>query len=123
MSLGKTAYYGLLICLVALLALGLQPLRFGKASVAQRNTKEAPVEESGDEEPEPKSESESESETESKIDSPIRRRSLTVLLATDQVSELAETISPFKLSRTRISTLLLRDEQSARNGIGGPLRL
>lgn len=118
MSLGKTAYYGLLICLVALLALGLQPLRFGKASVAQRNTKEAPAEEPGDEEPE----SESESETESKIDSPIRRRTLTVLLAIDQDSQLAETISPLNL-RTHVFSPLLRDELSARNGFGGPLRL
>lgn len=119
MSLRNTAYYGLLVCLVALLALGLQPLRFGKASVAQRNTKEAPAEESGDEEPE----SESESETESKIDSPIRRRTLTVLLATDQDSDLAETISRLTLSPTLVFASLLRDEHSARNGIGGPLRL
>lgn len=87
--------------------------------MAQRNTKEAPAEEPGDEEPE----SESESETESKIDSPIRRRTLTVLLAIDQDLDLAATISPLKLSHKRIFTLLLRDELSARNGIGGPLRL
>lgn len=122
MYLRNIAHYGLLICLVVLLALGLQPLRIGKASVAQRNTKEAPAEEPVDEEPESEPESESESETESKIDSPIRRRSLTVLLAIDQDSELAETISPLKL-RTHILATLLRDEQSARNGIGGPLRL
>lgn len=123
MCLRKTANYGLNFCLVALLALGLQPLRIDKASVAQRNTKEAPTEESGDEESKSESESESESEPESKIGSPIRRRSLTVLLATDQTSELAETISPFKLTRTQFLASHLRDEQSARNGIGGPLRL
>ncbi len=110
----RTAYYGLLTCLVALLALGLQPLRPGKLSAVPQNfSQEAPDRESGDEE--------EETEEASEEIATLRRNAGVNLPARDESISLAaeRPVSP----RQAPSPFALSCEHAARNGIGGPLRL
>ena len=110
------AYHGLLICLVALLALGLQPFRAGKWTSEQRG----PSEKAPSGEP---AEEEEEAEEESEEITPIRRKVLVWLHASGESRFVAATVfsSPPRTSPT-FAPRLAR-EQAARNGIGGPLRL
>ncbi|MFN0018114.1 MAG: hypothetical protein ACKVP0_07645 [Pirellulaceae bacterium] len=109
------ANYSLLACLVALLALGLQPLRAGKLTPDQRGTSEkAPSGEPTEEE---------EAEEESETITPVRRKVLVWLHAGGESRFVAaEVVNSSPLISRSIAPRLAR-EQSARNGIGGPLRL
>jgi hypothetical protein len=112
----QTAYYGLLACLVALFALGLQPLRVGKWTAQERgNSEKAPAEEPADEE--------EEAEEESEEITPIRRKVLVWLHATGECRYVAAAscASPPQIFNS-FAPRLCR-ELAARNGIGGPLRL
>ncbi|MCE9529431.1 MAG: hypothetical protein K8R36_25560 [Planctomycetales bacterium] len=110
------AYYGLLICLVALLALGLQPFRAGKLTLEQRGTSEkAP---SGE-----PTEEEEEAEEESESITPIRRKVLVWLHASGECRFVAAAVFNSSPHISRSFAPHLSCEQSARNGIGGPLRL
>ena len=114
--LSRQTHYGLLACLVALLALGSQPFCAGNLTAElPGTTEETPTEESPDEE--------EASETEADAISPQRRRELINLQATGVACFVAATQSS---SRPRPASSLaprLSREQTARNGIGGPLRL
>ena len=112
----QTAYYGLLACLVALLALGSLPLRIGKLAAEQRGPAErAPGEEPGDQE--------RESEQESKEVVPLRRR-VAVWRHAQRESRFALTASPQNRCVVSYDALpRLSGEHAARNGVGGPLRL
>ena len=111
-----TAYYGLLASLMALFALGLQPLRVGKLAAAERGTSEkGPVEEPADEE--------EEAEEQSEEVTPIRRKVLVWLKASGESRFVSTTTSESpKHSSFSLAPRLSR-ELAARNGIGGPLRL
>jgi hypothetical protein len=111
----QTAYHGLLACLVALLSLGLQPLRAGKLTAEGRgNSEQVPVEEPGDEE--------GEAETQSEESPPFRRKVLVWLRASGDCRYVAATSSESPQSSNSLAPGLFR-EHTARNGMGGPLRL
>ena len=112
----QTAYYGLLACLVSLLALGSLPHRIGKLAAEQRGPAErAPGEEPGDEE--------RESEQRPEEVFPIRN-GISPGRPAKEASRLLLTAS--LQSRGRVSCDAPRRmsaEHAARNGVGGPLRL
>ena len=111
-----TTTYGLLACLAALVALGLQPYRVGKVAAVQRGpTEQAPGEESGDEE--------QEAEEESAEVTPIRRKVLVGLHASGDCRHIAAISSTSPLQSAFTFAPRLPREHTARNGVGGPLRL
>jgi hypothetical protein len=111
----KTAYYGLLACLVPLLALGSLPSRIGKLAEQRGPAERAPGEEPGDEE--------RESEPESKEIAPLRRR-ISVWHQAPVESRFPRREPSHDLRVVSYDALpSLSGEQAARNGIGGPLRL
>jgi len=110
------ANYSLLACLVALLALGLQPLRAGKLTAEQRETSEkAP---SGE-----PTEEEEEAEEESETITPVRRKVLVWLHTSGESRFVAAAVVNSAPHISRSFAPRLSREQTARNGIGGPLRL
>src|SRR6185295_1237638 len=112
----RTAYHGLLACLVALLALGVQPLRAGKVAAEEQGTSEkAPAEEPADEE--------EEAEEESEEITPIRRKVLVWLHATGECRYVAAASCASPPHDFNSFAPRLCRELAARNGIGGPLRL
>jgi hypothetical protein len=113
------AYYSLLACLVALLALGLQPFRAGKLTSEQRGTSEkAPSGEPAEEE-----EEEEKAEEGSEEITPIRRKVLVWLHASGESRFVAAAGFNSSPHISRSFAPHLSCEQTARNGIGGPLRL
>ena len=113
---GHIANYSLLACLVALVALGLQPLRAGKMTSEQRGTSEKTP--SGE-----PAEEEQEAEEESKTITPVRRKVLVWLHAGGESHLVAAPVVNSSLHISRSFAPRLSREQAARNGIGGPLRL
>ena len=110
----RAAYYGLLICLIALLALGMQPLRAGKWIAAQQESSQDAPEENGDEE-----EVEEESE-----EVPLLRRKVLIWhhVGGESLLTRAEVaLSPRRFAPSPAPSC--SSELAARNGIGGPLRL
>jgi len=110
----RAAYYGLLICLIALLALGTQPLRAGRQAMAQHGSSQDAPEQDGDEEEEVEEESEV----------PLLRRK--VLIWHHVGGESLLTRAEVALSPRRFApspTPSGNSELTARNGIGGPLHL
>lgn len=110
------AYDTLLACLVALLALGLQPIRAGKLMSDQRgNSEKAPSGEPAEEE--------EEAEEESEEVTPIRRKVLIWLHASGESRFVAAVVCNSPPQNSPWFAPRLSREQTARNGIGGPLRL
>jgi hypothetical protein len=114
--LSRQTHYGLLVCLVALLALGSPSFCAGKLSAELPGTMEdAPAEESQDEE--------EESETEAVGLNLLRRRDMVTLPPSGGIClrvaiQSSRTPRPHSFFAPRSA-----GEQTARNGIGGPLRL
>lgn len=112
----QTAHYGLLACLVSLLALGSLPLHIGRLTAEQRGPAErAPGEESGDEE------RESEQESEQLV--PLRRRVVVFRHAKGESRFAQAASSQNRSDVSQFALPRLSAEHAARNGVGGPLRL
>jgi hypothetical protein len=105
----RDLYFGLLACLVAITALGIQPMRSGSALAGPNRETDAPTEEPGEEDVKPDS------------GIPVRRRG-TVLIPTFEI--LPERLDEF--GRSTQSPIFLSTRAAVRdahNGFGGPLRL
>ncbi|MGI8981860.1 MAG: hypothetical protein ACR2FY_21730 [Pirellulaceae bacterium] len=112
----QVAYYGLLACLVALLALGSLPLRIGRLTAEQRGPAErAPGEEPGDEE--------RESEQASEQVVPLRRRVAAWHQAKGESRFAQAAASQNRSGVSHAALPRIFAEHAARNGVGGPLRL
>lgn len=111
-----TTYCGLLACLVALLALGVQPIRVGKLLAEEQGTSEkGNAEEPADEE--------EEAEKESEEITPIRRKVLVWISVRGECRYIAATLSESQPQDSNLLAPRLSREHAARNGVGGPLRL
>jgi hypothetical protein len=105
----RVLYFGLLACLVALTALGIQPIQSGSALAESNREADVPGEEPGEEEVKPDG------------GIPFRRRS-TILSPT--IEALPERLEEFdRFSKTPILLSTCAAVCDARNGFGGPLRL